>query len=177
MHHTPASSFNQVHSGARLNKRSSLDGLPVIDPALISIKCLASRYPEEMEDTFNQITNASSNDGYEVSVIRYYGGIPSNPECSKEERIDLHSAFNILTMHTRDNLHELIREWWYKHYREWPYLDFRDIHKIELKAPPEIRYALQVIRLHGDKVTPFKDICDAIEYYGAPRPRTLAAAH
>jgi hypothetical protein len=166
MTYTAFNSAPQAFSNISFKKIKHLASLPVIDPALISIKCLASRYVEEMEDTFNQITNASSNDGYEVTILICCGGIPGNPEWFREERRDLHSAFNILTMETFDKLHKLIREWWCKTHPVFLFgMDFKDSkEKIEPKAPSEIRYALRVIHSHGDKVKPLMDMVDAIHY-------------
>jgi hypothetical protein len=71
MEYNSVTSLNQVNSSKRhLNKKSDLASLPTIDPALISIGSAASRLIDEMEDTFNQITNADSNDGIEVTVAR-----------------------------------------------------------------------------------------------------------
>jgi hypothetical protein len=119
MTYTAFNSTPQPFSDRGLNKIKHLASLPVVDPALISIKCLASRLIGEMDDAFIAITNAPSNDGSEVTVLTLCGGIPSNPYWWRGERIEIDGAFNQLIGDTFDKLNELIRTWWRKHFRVW----------------------------------------------------------
>jgi len=160
------SSFNsaaQVNSATRLNKkRFNLASLPTIDPHLVSIASLVSRLIPEMDDAFTLISNAATNDGCEVTILRWYGGIPGTPYWCKEERVEIDAAFNILIANTFDRLHDLIREWWYKHFRIFLFgMDFiNSPEKIEPNAPIEIKYALQAIRLASVKRKPLEDMLE-----------------
>jgi hypothetical protein len=143
----------QSFSNISFAKIKHLAALPTIDPALISIERLASRYTKEIENTFNQVINAPSNDGCEVTILREYGGARNCPTFYEEERVEVDAALNILIGDTRDMLEKLIREWWMRSYRVFLFgTDFiNSKEKIEPKAPPPIRYALQVLHSHGDK--------------------------
>jgi hypothetical protein len=104
MFYSPVTSFNQVNSGKRLNKKSDLASLPVIHPRLITISRAASRFIDEMEDVFNQISNAASNDGIEVTVPRREGGYWSKPTWYKEAHLGLADAFDTLISSTFNSL-------------------------------------------------------------------------
>jgi hypothetical protein len=85
--------------------------------------------------------------------LKEYGGARNCPVFYEEERAEIDAALNILAGDTRDKLETLIRDWWMKTYRVFLFgMDFlHSKQNIEPKAPPEIRYALQVIHSHSDK--------------------------
>jgi hypothetical protein len=154
MFYTPASSFNQVKS-KRLNKKSGLASLPTIYPRLISISRAASRLIDEMEDIFNQITNAASNDGLEVTVPRREGRYWSKggwTDCwYKETRLALADAFDSLVYRSYASLMGDISRWHVD--ATGFYLTGRSALNGEYKidAPLEIKIAIQALNLVCEK--------------------------
>ena len=147
MINTAFNSAEQVNSSARLNKkRLDVTSLPVIDPHLISIKCLASRLIGEVEDLFNQITNASSNDGKEVTIPRREGGYWFKPTWYKEARLSLDAAFDALIRHTLYDIVGSISTWHSN--AVGGYLSITSIleYRFGIEPPSEIKPGVEAIR-------------------------------
>lgn len=161
MTYTPLASFNQVETVKRLNKKSNLDSLPVIDPPLISISLCASRFIVEIETAFTSIVNAPSNDGCEVTLTQWFRCARNSPETFDGERVEIDGAFNILVMDTYAMLQQLIREWWLKRFRIFlfgPDFYFNSKEKIEHNAPIEIKGALRAFALTDERRETLRDI-------------------
>jgi hypothetical protein len=171
----------QVNSRVKKRVRFNPDSLPTIDPLLVSINCLSARLIAVIDDVYRDIITAESNDGLEVTILRHYGNIASNPDWYEEDRVEIDGAFNILIGDTFDSLHEAIRTWWYKNQRIFLFgMDFINSHEtIEPNAPIEIKHGLQAIEHARVKRKPLTDMVDAIHYPKSLTGNThnLAVAH
>jgi hypothetical protein len=149
----------QAKSGKRLNK-TQVASLPVIDPHLISIASLASRFIVEIEHAFTSIVNAPSNDGREVTVSQWFRGAKNSPELFEGERVEIDGAFNILIGHTFNRLINSVRDWHYKATRRKSPLGTLDIFdsKFNVDPPIEIVFAVQVLNLTDVKRQPLIDM-------------------
>jgi hypothetical protein len=149
MFYTPTNSDTQANFSARLNKRRfNLASLPVINPVLISIASSASRLIDEMEDVFNQIINAPSNDGRQVLVARRSRMWGRNKKIwYKEARFELDAAFDTCIYTAYHDLMGDVMCW---------YQDATGIRltmpkvldsEFDIEAPIEIRQAVQFLNV------------------------------
>jgi hypothetical protein len=159
MFYTSTNSTTQALCSKRLNKKFDLASLPRIDPYLISIARLASRLIDKVEDAFTSIINAPSNDGREVTVLRWFRGARNCLELFDGERVEIDGADNILVMDTHDKLEQFIREWWLKHFRICLYRHevWNSKEKMEPNAPIEIKDALRAFALTDERREPLRD--------------------
>jgi hypothetical protein len=140
---------NQPFSRKRpIKKRFDPSTLPHIDPYLISIAALASRFIVEIEDAFATVMNASSNDGREVTVIEWFPGARQSPEHFNGERVEIDAAYNIIRGDAFEMLLERADEWYFKRARV--HLDLlKIIHgKLKVDLPIEIQQAVQAFALN-----------------------------
>lgn len=163
MFYTPASSFKQVNKGKRLYKKSDLASLPLINPVLISIASRASRLIDEMEDVFDQIINADSNDGIEVTVARRLGGYWFKPTWYKEVRLKLDAAFDIVIHRSYwDLMGDVLC--WHQDATGIRLCRTRVLNsEFNIDPPIEINAAIQALNLSDVKRKPLTDMLGQVE--------------
>jgi hypothetical protein len=146
---TSTNSTTQVISSKRIKKkRFDPATLPHIDPHLISIATLASRFIDEIEDAFTTICNAPSNDGREVTVLEWFPCARKSREYFTGERVETDGAFNILLADTFNMLLKRVRDWHVKLTRA--HLTTLDIihGKFKVAPPIEIQQAVRAFALN-----------------------------
>jgi hypothetical protein len=158
MTYTAFNSAPQALSNISFNKIKHLASLPAIDPHLISIAALASRFIVEIEDAFTSIVNAPSNDGREVTVAQWFRCARKSPETFDGERVELDGAFNILISDTFNHIIDSIRDWHYKAARKS--IGTVDIFysRFDIELPNEIKIAVQALRLTDARREPLRDM-------------------
>jgi hypothetical protein len=136
--------------------------IPKVDPCLITISRAASRLIDAAEVAYTDIMNASSNDGREVTITQWFRCAREDREHFKGERVETYAAYNIFVMDVNGSLEDLIREWWFKHYRVSLFnSDFYESkEKIEAQAPDEIKWALEAFAIVRKRRDALIDILD-----------------
>jgi hypothetical protein len=167
MFYTPTSSFNQVDCGKRPNKkRFDPASLPSINPTLISISCDTSRLIDEMEDAFNQISTATSNDGLEVTIARREGRSWRRGGWAvcwyNAARLGLGTAFDTLIY---QSFHSLMGDvlCWYQDATGIRLTISRVLNsEFNIEPPTEIKIAVQALNLAAIKRKPLTDMALSI---------------
>jgi hypothetical protein len=152
MFYTPAEAFEQAFLRKRPNKtRFDLASLPTIDPYLISIARHTSRFIVEIEEAYTSVIDASSNDGWEVTVTEWFPCARTSPQYFNGERVEIDAAYNIIRGETFDILLDLIRQWHFN--RTHVYLSIPDIFdgKFKIDLPIEIQQAVEAFALNDKR--------------------------